>query len=140
MFLLDTNVLSEQRKMAARRANPNVADWLALLPEEHAFVSVITIQELQTWALLQERRDPTQGRLLKQWIDERLIPALGERLLPIDLAVARRCAELHVPHPRPKHDALLAATALVHGLTVATRDVADFAPMGVKLLNPWEPQ
>jgi toxin FitB len=139
MFLLDTNVLSEQRKMASGRADRNVANWLDILPETHAFISVITIQELETWALLQARRDAAQGRLLQRWIDEKLIATLGARLLPVDLAVARRCAELHVPNPRPRHDALLAATALVHGLTVATRDVADFAPMGVKLLNPWEP-
>ena len=65
------------------------------------------------------------------------MPAFAERILPVDLAVARRSAALHVPAPRPIRDALIAATALVHGLTVVTRDLSDFAPMGIPLLNPW---
>lgn len=85
-----------------------------------------------------QRRDAAQGVVLRAWIDGRVLPAFEGRILAVDMAVAQRCARLHVPDPRAERDALIAATALVHGLTVATRNVADFQPMGVDLLNPWE--
>lgn len=93
--------------------------------------------ELQTGVLSVARRDPAQGALLRAWMDEQVIPGFAGRVLPVDAAVALRCTELQVPDPRPERDALIAATALVHGMTVVTRNVADFAPMGVALPNPW---
>lgn len=102
------------------------------------FLSSITILELETGALLLSRRDESQGRLIRHWIDDRVLPAFSGRILPVDTAVARRCAPLHIPDPKPYRDSLIAATALVHGLTVATRNRVDFEPMSVPVLNPWE--
>jgi toxin FitB len=137
MFLLDTNVVFELRKAKADKADPNVAAWAASVPVGSLFVSVITILELETGVLLVERRDPTQGALLRSWLDSQVLPAFNNRVLPIDISVAQRCARLHVPDPRAERDALIAATALVHGMTVVTHNVSDFVLTGVPTLNPW---
>ena len=137
MFLLDTNVVSELRKARAGRADKNVAAWAAGVSAASMFVSVITIQELEIGVLLAERCDPPQGEVLRRWLVEQVLPAFGERVLPVDAAVARRSAPLHVPDPRPVRDSLIAATALVHGLSVVTRNVAGFAPTGVEVIDPW---
>lgn len=136
MFLLDSNVLSELRRRD--RTNPNVAAWADRVRPSDLFLSAITILEIEAGALLIRRRDELQGTVLRAWIDTRVLPAFEGRVLSVDTAVAQRCARLHVPDPRAERDALIAATALVHRLTVVTRDVADFRPMGVSLLNPWE--
>lgn len=138
MFLVDTNVVSEFRKLSTRRADPNVADWAARTPIEHLYLSAMTIMELEIGALLVERRDPRQGAVLRKWFDGYVVPSFDGRILPFDDAAAIACARLHVPDPRAPEDAMIAATALVHGLTVVTRNTRDFAPMGVRLLNPWE--
>ena len=137
MFLLDTNVVSELRKAKAGKADPNVAAWAASVAVGSLFVSVITILELETGVLLVERRDPPQGALLRSWLDSHVLPAFHNRVLSIDISVAQRCARLHVPDPRAERDALIAATALVHGMTVVTRNVPDFVLTGVPTLNPW---
>ena len=136
MFLLDSNVLSELRRRD--RTNPNVAAWADRVRPSDLFLSAITILEIEAGALLIRHRDELQGTVLRAWIDTRVLPAFEGRVLSVDTAVAQRCARLHVPDPRAERDALIAATALVHRLTVVTRDVADFRPMGVSLLNPWE--
>jgi len=140
MFLLDTNVISELRKARAGRADKNVTEWAASAPAASMFVSVITIQELEIGVLLAERRDPAQGALLRRWLEEQVLPAFAERIMPVDVTVARRGALLHVPDPRPVRDALIAATALVHGMSVVTRNVTDFAPTGAKVIDPWVDQ
>ena len=137
MFLLDTDVVSELRKAKAGRADPSVAAWATRVPAGSLFVSVITILELETGILLVERRDPPQGALLRSWLNGHVLPAFRDRVLSIDISVAQRCARLHVPDPRAERDALIAATALVHGMTVVTRNVSDFGPTGVATLNPW---
>jgi len=137
MYLLDTNVVSELRKARAGKAHENVTAWAAEVPVASLFVSVITLQELEIGILLAERRDPPQGAILRTWLEEHVLPTFAERILPIDTAVARRSAALHVPDPRPVRDALIAATALVRGLTVVTRNVDDFRPTGVDFLDPW---
>jgi predicted nucleic acid-binding protein len=136
MFLLDTNVVSELRR--PRRTNANVAKWADSVSPSDLFLSSISILELETGALLLARRDGGQGGLIRQWIEERVLTAFAERILAVDTVVARRCALLHVPDPKPYRDALIAATALVHRLIVVTRNQADFEPMGVAVLNPWE--
>lgn len=138
MYLLDTNVVSELRRISAGTADPHVTAWQAELDEFACFLSVITVQELLIGVLRIERRDPAQGALLRRWLEQRVIPEFSGRILPVDQAVAMRCAPLHVPDQRSVHDALIAATALVHGLTVVTRNTADFEPMQVPLLNPWQ--
>lgn len=137
MYLLDTNVVSELRKAKAGKADKNVRAWAESVLATSMFVSSITILELETGILLVERRDPTQGALLRTWLDGHVLPAFAGRILSIDVAVALRCAKLHVPDPRSDRDALIAATALVHGMTVVTRNVADFELTGVAILNPW---
>lgn len=138
MFLLDTNVVSELRKARAGRADKNVTTWAAGASAASMFVSVITVQELEIGVLLAERRDPPQGAVLRRWLEQQVLPAFGERILPVDTAVARRSAALHVPDPRPVRDSLIAATALVHGLSVVTRNVAGFAPTGAEIIDPWQ--
>ncbi|MGB6539072.1 MAG: type II toxin-antitoxin system VapC family toxin [Xanthobacteraceae bacterium] len=135
MFLLDTNVLSELRR--PERADKNVVAWAAAHPVASFFLSAISILEIELGALQIVRRDAAQGAMLRAWIDNQILARFEGRVLPIDTAVARRCARLHVPDRRADRDALIAATAMVHGLTVVTRNVADFEPTGVALLNPW---
>jgi predicted nucleic acid-binding protein len=137
VFLLDTNVVSELRKVAEGKADANVSAWQSGVDELACFLSVITVQELETGVLRIERRDPVQGRRLREWLEQRVIPAFAGRILPIDQATALRCAPLHVPDPRPAHDAMIAATALVHGMTLVTRNSSDFAPLGVAVVDPW---
>lgn len=138
MYLLDTVVVSELRRARSGRAHPGVAAWAEATPAAELFVSVITLQEIEIGVLLMERRDDAQGTVLRRWYEGTVLPGFNGRLLAVDAAVARRSAPLHVPDPRPVRDGLIAATALVHGLTVVTRNAADFAPTGVPLLNPWE--
>jgi toxin FitB len=137
MFLLDTNVLSEMRRR--NRTHPAVGAWADSVDAVDLFISAITVLEIEAGALLLARRDQAQGAVLRAWIDNSVLPAFTGRILAIDTAVAQRCARLHVPDPRAERDALIAATALVHRLTVVTRNVNDFKPMGVSFLNPWEP-
>jgi hypothetical protein len=137
MYLLDTNVVSELRKAKAGKADKNVTAWADSVSATSLFLSTITILELETGILLVERRDPTQGAVLRTWLDSHVLPAFSGRILAIDVAVAQRCAKLHVPDPRADRDSLIAATALVHGMTVVTRNVADFEPTGVEIFNPW---
>ena len=138
MYLLDTNVVSELRKAKSGKINQRVLVWANKVSTSSLFLSVITILELETGVLLVERRDAEQGRVLRSWLDTHVLPAFSNRILPVDTPVAQHCAKLHVPNPRSDRDALLAATALVHGMTVVTRNVDDFSYAGVKILNPWE--
>ena len=138
MFLLDTNVISELRR--PQKANANVLAWAGTVSAASFFLSAITILEIELGTLQIARRDATQGTILRTWIDEQILPRFESRILPIDTAVAQRCARLHVPDPRAERDALIAATALVHGLTVVTRNMSDFDSLGVTLLNPWVAQ
>lgn len=134
-FLLDTNIWSELRNRA--RADSNVRTWAETANPAELYLSVVTVFELERGVLLMERRDPQQGSRLRLWLEQQVLEPFERRALPIDTVIARRCAELHIPDPRPERDALIAATALTHGLTVVTRNVGDFKPMGVAVLNPW---
>lgn len=136
MFLLDTNVISELRR--PDKADRNVVAWANAVPAANFFMSVISILEIELGARLIDRRDAVQGTVLRAWINDQVLARFEGRILAIDTAVAQRCAQLHVPNPRAERDALIAATALVHGLTVVTRNVGDFEPTGVPLLNPWD--
>lgn len=138
MFVLDTNVVSELRKIRLGKADRHVAAWADSIDATDLYLSVISIQELEIGALLAERRDPPQGAVFRAWLDGHVLPAFTGRILAVDTAVAQRSARLHVPDHRPVRDGLIAATALVHGMVVVTRNVADFQPMGVDLLNPWQ--
>ncbi|HEX2593955.1 MAG TPA: type II toxin-antitoxin system VapC family toxin [Rhizomicrobium sp.] len=135
MFVLDTNVISELRKA---RANRSVVDWASGFSANQFYLSAITILEIELGALQIARKDVAQGRMLRTWIDDQILPRFESRILPIDTAVALRCASLHVPDPSSERDALIASTALVHGMTIVTRNVVDFAKLGVTLINPWD--
>ncbi len=137
MYLLDTNVLSELRKIRLGKADARVAAWADRVDATDLYLSVISVQELEIGVLLAERRDPAQGAMLRAWLNAQVLPAFSGRILAIDAAVALRSARLHVPDPRPVRDGLIAATALVHGLIVVTRNVPDFEPTGAQTLNPW---
>lgn len=137
MYVLDTNVVSELRKIRLGKADSQFAIWADSIEVMDLFLSVITIQELEIGVLLAERRDPSQGSVFRLWLSGHVIPAFNGRILDVDTAVAQRSAKLHVPDPRPVRDGLIAATALVHGMTVVTRNVVDFEPTGVPTLNPW---
>ncbi len=137
MFILDTNVVSELRKVRLGKADERVARWADSVAATDLYLSAITIQELEIGVLLVERRDPAQGAMFRAWLNSHVLPAFAGRVLPVDMAVAQRSARLHVPDPRPIRDGLIAATALVHGMTIVTRNVDDFEPSGVLLLNPW---
>jgi predicted nucleic acid-binding protein len=136
MFVLDTNVLSELRQ--PKRCSPKVLAWASSQPIGAQFVSAITLLELELGVLQKERKDPAQGQVLRAWLDGKVLPQFAGRILPLDQAVALRCARLHVPDPRAERDAIITATALVHKMTIVTRNIADFAATGVPVLNPWE--
>lgn len=138
MYLLDTNVVSELRKVRLGRADAQVARWAQEVAVAQLYISVITVHELEIGVLLLQRRDLAQGAVLRSWMDDYVLPAFAGRILPVDTAVVQRSAQLHVPDPQPFRDGLIAATALVHGMTVVTRNVADFARTEVALLNPWD--
>ena len=138
MFLLDTNLVSELRKVRSGKADAGVAALADHVEATALFISAITLHELELGVLLMERRDPAQGALLRQWLDQAVLPAFAGRILAVNAAVAQRSAALPVPDPRPFRDGLIAATALVHSLVVVTRNLADFEATGVALLNPWQ--
>ena len=138
MFLLDTNVVSEPRKLPAGRANTGVATWAASVSSAAMFLSVISLHELELGVLLAERSDPAKGQVLRAWLVETVVPAFNGRIVPIDQDVATQSAKLHVPDPALYRDAFIGATALVHGMTVVTRNAHDFAGFPDALvLNPW---
>ena len=138
MFVLDTNVVSELRKVRLGKADLSFAAWTQSVDAADLFVSAITIMELELGVLSIERKDATQGAMLRTWLEQHVLPEFSGRTLPVDTAVVQRCARLHVPDKRGERDALIAATALVHGMTVVTRNVADFKPTGVAIVNPWD--
>ena len=138
MFLLDTNVVSELRKARAGKANRGVSDWAGGVPAALMFVSVVSLHELEHDVLLAERKVPKKGAVLRAWLNDSVVPAFVDRILPVDTETALRSAALHVPNPAPLRDAFIAATAPVHGMTVVTRNNKDFdrfEDLGV--LNPW---
>ncbi|WP_087000707.1 type II toxin-antitoxin system VapC family toxin [Rhizobium sullae] len=137
MLLLDTNVISELRKVRLGNADPNVARWVESLETATLFISAITLHELEIGVLQKERRDAEQGSIFRDWLETQVLPAFEDRILAVDGAVARMAARLHVPDTQPINDAYIAATALVHGMTVVTRNAANFGPTGVSIFNPW---
>ena len=136
-FVLETNVISEFRKVQAGKGTAGVAEWAASVARSDLYLSAITVMELEMGVRLMERRDLAQGALLRHWITRVVLPEFVARILPFDVDVALRAAALHVPDPRPWRDAAIAATAMVHGMTVVTRNTSDFEPTGVTVFDPW---
>ncbi|MDW5312778.1 type II toxin-antitoxin system VapC family toxin [Rhizobium sp. PL01] len=138
MYLLDTNVLSELRKVRKGQCDPAVLAWSQAVSPSDLFVSVITIFELEVGILLLERRDPVQAARMRLWMADQILPAFEDRVLNVELSTALICASLHVPDKRPERDGFIAATALQYDFFMVTRNTRDFEGTGVRLLNPWE--
>lgn len=132
-YLLDTNLLNEAR----RQAHPALNAWLAAQPRSDLAISVITLLELERGILRSGRMDRASGAYLRTWLDADVTAAFAGSILAVDEHVARRAAHLHVPDPMPELDALIAATALEHRLTLVTRNTKDFEGIGLDLLDPW---
>lgn len=138
MFVLDTNVVSELRKVRGGTANPGLAAWVDQVPSAQLFISAITIHELEHGVLLAERSDPARGEVLRAWLDRSVAAAFESRVLPVDELIAHRAAAPHVPDPAPFRDALIGATALVHQMSVVTRNDKDFRRFaGLAVIDPW---
>lgn len=133
-FLVDTNIVSELRKRD--RAHPALARWAAATPAEDIATSVLVLAEIRRGIELKRRSDPDQARSLDRWFTQ-MRTRLGDRVLPVDEPVAEAWALLGIPNPMPLIDGLLAATAKVHGLTLVTRNVAEFAGPGISVLDPF---
>jgi predicted nucleic acid-binding protein len=138
VFLLDTDVVFELRKAGTSNADVNLSQWASSVESGYLYLSSISVLELEIGVLRMERRDKRQGKVLRSWLANRVLPAFDGRVLPFDLAAAERCARFHVPDPRSDRDSFIAAIAQVHNLTVVTRNIQDFEPLGVPLLNPWQ--
>lgn len=134
-YLLDTNVLSELRK--GQRASPAVLDWFAAADDSSLFTSVLVFGEIRRGVeVIRKRGDAIAAVALEQWL-ARLRESFADRLFSVDEAVADRWGSLNVPDPLPSVDGLLAATALVHGLTLVTRNVKDVVRTGVRVVDPF---
>ena len=134
MILLDTNVVSELRK--GDRADTNVRAWLSSTDSEALFLSVLVVGELRRGIELVRRRDSASATALDRWLTT-VVRDYDDRILEVTADVAEAWAHMNVPDPLPVIDSLLAATAHVHGLTVATRNTKDIARTGVPVINPF---
>jgi predicted nucleic acid-binding protein len=134
MFLLDTEIVSEIGKAKAGRTDPGLAAWAGGTGRDSLFISALTLLELENGATRLEKRDRGAGQAVRAWIGDQVMKSFDSRILPVDAAVVRRRAQLPYADSR---DGLLAATALEHGLTLVTRNVAAFKAGRVKLFNPW---
>ena len=115
-----------------------VTDWANEVPAALMFMSVISLHELEHGVLLAEHADPTKGALLRDWLNNRVVPAFAGRIVSVDAPVVVRAAALHVPDRAPLRDALIGATALMHGLTVVTRNIRDFNRFDeLAVVDPW---
>lgn len=138
LWLIDTDVVSELRKAPLGRCDPHVHAWAGSTATSRTFLSAVTIQELNEGVLRKERQDAAQGAVLRRWLQDVVLATYEGRILPVDVEVARVAAGLHVPDPAPVQDAAIAATALVHGLVVATGNVRHFARFdGLTVHDPW---
>ncbi|MBD9496414.1 type II toxin-antitoxin system VapC family toxin [Ensifer sp. ENS01] len=137
-YLLDTNVISELRKVGDGKADANVVAWIGAEDAARFFISAITVLELERGLLSVQRRDAAQGARLRSWLDGQVRPEFAGRILTVDDGVATRCAHLHVSDRRNEADALIAATALAHDMAVVTRNVRDFEGTGVVVVDPWQ--
>ncbi|GAA1084845.1 type II toxin-antitoxin system VapC family toxin [Tsukamurella spumae] len=135
-YLLDTNVLSELRRPAL--ADPRVVRWARGQDSSRHFISVLTLMEIERGIVKKERTDARAGAVLRKWFDDDVLSRFAERTIPVDRLIARLTAQLPSPDPLPGNDSLIAGTAIIHGLTVVTRNTKHFESTGVPMVNPWE--
>lgn len=138
MYLLDTNIISEMRKIPKGSANPTFSAWAKQINPQTAYISAVVLMELERGVLGIERKDAAQGRILRRWLEETVKPVFEGRILPIDGQTAVICAALHIPDKTPENDSWIAASAIQHRLILVTRNTADFKHTGAQLLNPFE--
>lgn len=134
-YLLDTNVVSALR---VRGRNPAVEAWARSVPVADQFITTTTVTGIERAVIAKERSGPDQGRVLRRWFTDRVLPAFGDRVLAFDLSAARILAAYRVPEHAPLDDALVAAIAHANGMSVATRNTRRFDPLGVPCVDPWE--
>ena len=139
MYLLDTNVVFEFRKLHAGKADPSVAQWAMSVDSTKMYLASVTVLELEIGVLCMERKDIKQGRLFRKWYEDFVVKVFADRILAFDLVAARIAGKFHVPDPAPFRYSMIAATALVHNMTVVTRNTGDFVRTGVPVINPWQP-
>ena len=137
MYLLDTNVVSELRKAGTSLVDRNLEKWANATESGHFYVSSITMLELEIGVQRLERKDKKQGKALRFWLTDKVMPSFEGRVLSFDTEAALYCAQLHVPNPRSDRDSYIASIGYVHDMTVATRNTKDFEGMGVRLVDPW---
>jgi len=137
MYLLDTNALSELRKVRNGRADLAFAQWSETVSIDLLHASVVTLFEIETGILLLDRRERVQAAILRRWFDQVKMQMEGH-IVPVDADIALCCAGLNVPDPRPFRDAFIGATAFVRGYTLVTRNVRDFHGMKIDIVNPWQ--
>lgn len=133
-FVLDTNVVSALR---VRGRNPAVEEWAESIPFLDQFITATSIAEIERGIVAKERKDAEQGQVLRHWFENHVLPAFADRVLPFDLAAARTLATFRVSKHVPLDDALIAAVAHTELMTIATRNTTHFAPIGVRVVNPW---
>ena len=138
MYLLNTNIISELKKLDSGKIHPQVYRWIKSNGFTHTYISAVTLAEIQTGILSLARKDKAQAASLDNWFTNRLLPAYRTRTLSVDTEVALICAQLHIPTKRPINDAYIAATAIAHNLTLVTRNVRDFQGLPLMLENPFE--
>ena len=137
MYLLDTNIIGELRKLENGKADPNVVKWFQSVDLQETYISVITLFETKLGILQIKHRDPQQAQRLEYWFENRLLPNFEHRILPLDVKSILSCAEMHVPNKKQLNDSYLAATAKTHRLKMVTRNVKDFENCGVEIINPF---
>lgn len=137
MYLLDTNVISELRKAGSGRADSNVVTWAKAQSTTSLFISAMTILEIEMGILQIARKDAKQADIYRTWLHSHVLTAFEDRILPFDTSIALKCAKLHVPDPKSERDAMIAATSIVHGLTLVTRNEKNFKHISIELINPW---
>lgn len=136
MYLLDTNIISATRRRMPD--NASVFEWLATVDNTLIYTNAIVMMELERGILSMERKDKQQGKILRLWFEDTVKPSFAERILPITDKTAQICAKIHIPDHAPENDAWIASTAIEHRLILATRNVADFKKIAVKLFNPFD--
>jgi predicted nucleic acid-binding protein len=141
MYLLDTCVVSELRR--PDKANTKVLAWAQSVAVVEQYISAITILELEQGVLAKERTDPSQGQVLRRWLEQSVRVHFAGRIVAFDEQAALCCAALHVPNPKSYRDAMIGACGLIRGITVVTQNTKDFIHMvdksgaRIRLHNPW---